>query len=375
MRKLVTLTISCLMAVCLFLNCSLVSKNLVAKADVVSGLYPSIYYRLKNVASNLYITMDSYDDLDNVSCSLQPRSAHDARQIFRLIPSGSTNTYFLKPMTSSKPLCMSTLTNGHNPLMLKTYYSIIGYWKIAESSNGHKITSVTSNLYNVVSPFPNSYNADTPIATNTFQGIFSTWGLEPAFSGSAEYYVTTSDILNNPENNACVNEIVGKIENLGYDTSRYEYPNSGALQNRIGQNRFCVVHGHGSPGALALENASGNVSWLYADNISLVMPMCSYCMIISCNSAVDSTHGNLTEKLHQHGVGCVTGFTVSVSKGEYYFKYVLHNQEFFPDNKIIDSLACVDLSFGAAYNLSGTNPANPNHRLTVGSTSVSLGLN
>ena len=72
------------------------------------------YYRLRSADANLYLTMNSTSDADNVGCSLQARSPNNSKQIFMLGMNSSSNTYTLSPMSSSSRKVLSLANNSNS---------------------------------------------------------------------------------------------------------------------------------------------------------------------------------------------------------------------------------------------------------------------
>ena len=103
------------------------------------------YYRLRSADANLYLTMNSTSDADNVGCSLQARSPNNSKQIFMLGMNSSSNTYTLSPMSSSSRKVLSLANNSNSngvAIVLKsnTGASTQG-WNIALTTQGYFIKS------------------------------------------------------------------------------------------------------------------------------------------------------------------------------------------------------------------------------------------
>ena len=103
------------------------------------------YYRLRSADANLYLTMNSTSDADNVGCSLQARSPNNSKQIFMLGMNSSSNTYTLSPISSSSRKVLSLANNSNSngvAIVLKsnTGASTQG-WNIDLTTQGYFIKS------------------------------------------------------------------------------------------------------------------------------------------------------------------------------------------------------------------------------------------
>ena len=171
-----------LMMIILFCLLSLYSSSVVTNAfNYTHGIMFNQYYRIKNVSSGLYLTMNSSSDAENVGCSLQERSMYDSKQMFYLTIDYNLNTYYFSPRssTSGRVLSLSTPANIiYNSVVLKTNTSSNQMkWTITKTEHGYRIAPYSCSY--VMAPLFLSNNVGTDIATWSFQYYYTEWLLEP----------------------------------------------------------------------------------------------------------------------------------------------------------------------------------------------------
>lgn len=342
--------------------------------DIAPGIMFNQYFRLRHAGTGYYLTMNSSSDSVSVICSLQARSEGNSRQIFYLSIDYNANTYYFSPNTSSTGKVLSLQNNSditNNTIILNTNVSYDRQkWKISRTAYGYKITSNLGTK--VLAPKSLGTTVGTTIATATYSSsAMCNWILEPAYSGTATYCVTTNDLTST--NSSYVDTIVTRLGAMGYNSYRTNLPSYGEVRERFASSRFNVLHGHGGPGYIFLKQADGSSICMCSENAGasdIVLDVgayrSSYVMVISCYSATDSSlRQSLVDKIYSSGAMCVTGFKNSVTDGEKYLYYMSYNLKF--GGTINEAFEYAD-SFFVDIKDNADCPANPDNRVTLGFT-------
>lgn len=371
--KTFTFCIATIFSLIAIISCIHIDAN---AFNYTQGIMFKEYYRLRNVKANLYLTMNTATDADNVGCSLKPRYSNNSTQIFYLDMDYNSNSYYFIPQSSSSARVLTTSSN--NSLTLKTNTSSSSQkWIISRTVNGYGIRNADTSKYII----PSGSSTNSSVITGAFSTNTSEWILEPAYSGSASYFVTTNDLSN--DNNSIVNRIVSKINNIGYGCERVDLPVTGRLMVRIPVNRLTVFHGHGSAGLIRLDQTDGSSCYLYSENstsgnveFDYFTQRNSYIMIISCNSAAStSSRCSLVQAAYNQGACCVTGFKNNVAGGEAYLEKVMYYVQKFPGMPIRDAMLNADEEYTAAQRQEDNCPANTDNRMPIGLSDMSINMN
>ncbi len=387
MRRMKSLTAWCIIFMLCYVlmgSCFINGQNVQAY-DVPNGTMFRQYYRLKNVASNLYLTVNSSVDSENTGCSLRPRYAGNDTQIFYLEIDMSTDSYYLIPKSSSSnrvlSLYSSTTGNG-NPIVIKTNTSsTTQQWKLYTSTSGCYLRS--NHDGRTLTPSSLGVSSGTAISTWTYVSGYSDWIFEPAYSGTASYFVTTSDVQNSTDNNATVNRIVNRLGTMGYTSSRVELPPSGRLRVTLPLNRLTVIHGHGSAGRISLEQTNGSILHVYSENPPSGKEYFEYgttrnslVVFITCQGgASTSARCSMAQAAYNKGAGCVIAFNNNVRGGEDYMEIVLDYMKTYPSMPVKDAIANANLHYTAEDRADVSSPAHPGNAVIVGNGNISLNMN
>lgn len=362
-----------------FSNC----KNIyVSAAPYTEGIMFGQYYRLRSADANLYLTMNSTSDVDNVGCSLQARSSNNSKQIFMLGMNSSSNTYTLSPMSSSSRKVLSLANNSNSngvAIVLKsnTGASIQG-WNIDLTTQGYFIKSYFNGK--TISTKSHGTTRGSTISSYDYSTFCSDWQFEPAYEGRSLYFVTTTL---STKNNDTVNRIKGKISSSGYSGERIDLPVTGNILVAVPESRMTVFHGHGSEGRLELNQSNGEKKYLYSQkptngdmSFSFSTRRSSYIMFISCKSASkSSTRESMVTAASNQGARCVTGYVNNVAGGEDYLEKMMIYIQKFPDMTLYYAMKNADAEYTADQRKQENCPANVNNRYTVGNPNFSINMN
>lgn len=321
------------------------------------------YYRIRNGKTGSYLTMNSLSDTSGVGCSQSVRSNYNKGQIFYLGIDNKTNTYYLSPMSSpsKKVLTLTGAGSSTNlPLSLEKNLSVnTQKWTLSRTTPGYRIVSYAN-------------------ITNAFSNI--DWRFEPAYSGSASYFMTVSDLSSS--NSVIVNDAVSKIKALGYDCERVDLPVTGHIRFATPGNRLTVFHGHGSPGHMKLDQKDGTFVRMYSENapsgnltLNFSTTKNSLVVFIVCKSATASSDRmSLQDAAWYKGANTVMAFQNNVTGGEEYLKIVLDNMRKNPSATVYDSMKSAMDYYTEKQLQDKTCPANLNNVLLVGPP-VSINMN
>lgn len=160
--------VSCILSITIcFVTILSYSNYHLSAAPSTPGIMFGQYYRLRHADSNLYLTMNSTSDIDNMGCSLQARSSSNAAQIFYLDLYNSSNAYSLSPLSSSsrKVLSLSSSATSNNiPIVLKSNTSAnTQKWNISQTTRGYAIKSFFNSK--AISPRSFATAVGTPIVS------------------------------------------------------------------------------------------------------------------------------------------------------------------------------------------------------------------
>ncbi len=339
------------------------------------GIMFGQYYRLRHVDSNLYLTMNSTSDADNVGCSLQLRSPNNNAQIFYLGISNSTNTYTLSPLSSAskRVLSLSNSSSSNNiPIVLKSSSSNdTQLWSISQTTFGHSIKSYCNNKYMATRSLNTA--AGTAITTYSYSAASTDWRFEPAYEGTSAYFVTTTL---STKNSNTVNRIINNISSSGYDCERINLPVSSHIRVATPSNRLTVLHGHGGAGYIVLDQSNGTKDYMYSDDFKFLTYRNSYMMFISCNSAAStSSRDSLIDIAYNQGACCVTGYNNSVAGGENYLEVMMNYMQKFPTMTLYEAMLNADKTYTAEQRKQEACPANTTNRCTYGNSNFSIYMN
>ena len=341
----------------------------------VQGFMFNQYYRIKNVESGLYLTMNSQYDYENTGCSLQTRSDNNNSQIFYIKLCYSDDAYALIPKSSTNNRVLTG--DSTNSVKLKTdVSSSYQKWIINLTVNGYSIKNLESFSFLV----PINATSNSEVCTGSFSLEYSEWILEPAYEGKCSYFVATNDL--NSSNSPIVDQIVDLFDDYGYDEERVDLPVSGRLMVRTPVNRVTVFHGHGFASALKFSQSNGNDYWLYSENppSGSIAYTCgsyrnSFIAFLSCESAAQSdTRCSLVDAAYNMGAGCVMGFVYSVAGAESYLNTVLFYESVFHSTSLSDCMILADMDYCATQRAEETCPANTNNRYISGNSNLSIFL-
>lgn len=308
------------------------------------------YYRIRNGKTGSYLTMNSLSDTSGVGCSQSVRSNYNKGQIFYLGIDNKTNTYYLSPMSSpsKKVLTLTGAGSSTNlPLSLEKNLSVnTQKWTLSRTTPGYRIVSYAN-------------------ITNAFSNI--DWRFEPAYSGSASYFMTASDLSSS--NSVIVNDAVSKIEALGYDCERVDLPVTGHIRFATPGNRLTVFHGHGSPGHMKLDQKDGTFVRMYSENapsgnltLNFSTTKNSLVVFIVCKSATASSNRmSLQDAAWCKGANTVMAFKNNVAGGEEYLKYVINYMNLHPDYTVNQAATAAKVYYSAEQIDSENCPANPSN--------------
>lgn len=308
------------------------------------------YYRIRNGKTGCYLTMNSLSDTSGVGCSQSVRSSYNKGQIFYLGINNNTNTYYLSPMSSPSGKVLTLTGAGSStslPLSLEKNLSVnTQKWTLSRTTPGYRIVSYAN-------------------ITNAFSNI--DWRFEPAYSGSASYFMTASDLSSS--NSVIVNDAVSKIEALGYDCERVDLPVTGHIRLATPGNRLTVFHGHGSPGHMKLDQKDGTFVRMYSENapsgdltLNFSTTKNSLVVFIVCKSATASSDRmSLQDAAWYKGANTVMAFKNNVAGGEEYLKYVINYMNLHPDYTVNQAATAAKVYYSAGQINSENCPANPSN--------------
>ena len=380
-RNMVKKAVAFLLAICVlfisFVNCK---NNYVSAVPSTDGIMFGQCYRLRNAKANLYLTMNSTSDADNVGCSLQARNANNSAQIFRLGIYNSTNTYNLSPLSSSnRVLSLENTSNANNvSIVLKSNSASSSQaWYINMTTQGYMIKSYLNGK--TITPKSLGSARGTAIGSYSYSTSYSDWQLEPAYEGMASYFVTTTL---SQKNSDTVNRIKGKISSSGYDCNKVDLPVPGNIMMAIPESRMTVLHGHGRPGCMQLDQTNGKIMYLYSEkptNNSIAFSFStrrnSYIMLITCQGATaSSTRESLVDAAYSKGARCVTGYKNNVAGGEDYFEKMMNYIQKFPDMTLYYAMKNADGEYTADQRKVESCPANSSNRYTLGNPNFAINL-
>lgn len=339
------------------------------------------YYRIRHSRSSFYLTMDSTANSDGIGCSLNARNDYNQGQIFYLGINNDTNTYYLSPRSApSKVLTLvSSGYPGDIPIVLKNFSSLSTQkWNISRTTPGFYIKSYANGR--AIAPKGLSNSKGTEIVGSTYSIGSTDWRFEPAYSGSASYFMTVSDLSSS--NNVIVNDAVSKIKALGYDCERVDLPVTGHIRFATPGNRLTVFHGHGSPGHMKLDQKDGTFVRMYSENapsgnltLNFSTTKNSLIAFIVCKSATASSDRmSLQDAAWCKGANTVMAFQNNVAGGEEYLKIVLDNMGKNPSATVYDSMKSAMDYYTEKQLQDKTCPANLNNVLLVGPP-VSINMN
>lgn len=151
----------------------------------------------------------------------------------------------------------------------------------------------------------------------------------------------------------------------------------------IPSSRMSILHGHGAPGYMQLEQSNGSSSYLYSENASsgsvaldFNMSRNSYIMFITCKGAAASdSRKSLIDAAFSQGARCVTGYSNNVAGGEDYFEIMMNYIQKYPSMTLREAMLNADNSYTAEQRQSSSCPANPGNRCTYGNPNFSINMN
>ncbi len=355
--------------------------------DYTQGIMFGQYYRIRNAKTNLYLTMNTTKDEENLGCSLQPYASYPPAQIFYLDKDINTSTYYLIPVSSSSQRVLSLTSSSdinNNMIVLKTKTSVdTQKWRIGRSMYGYCLQPYSGNK--AMAPASLGTTTGTRIATWTYSSNICDWILEPAYTGSSVYHVLTtfSNDENGQSSTTSVNNIVNSISAMDYDAYRTDLPSVAEMRVRTSSSRFTIYHGHGNVGFMRADQKNGSFVDVFSQKLNSSQEEFdfwtqrnSYVMFITCYSAAsDSSRCSLVQAAYNQGACCVTGFRNSVAGGEFYFETVVDLMENNPTMTLETAMNCADEIYPAVAQIGEDNPANTNNRMTIGLSNITLNMN
>ena len=339
------------------------------------------YYRIRHSRSSFYLTMDSTANSDGIGCSLNARNDYNQGQIFYLGINNDTNTYYLSPRSApSKALTLvSSGYPGDIPIVLKNLSSLSTQnWNISRTTPGFYIKSYANGR--AIAPKGLSNSKGTEIVGSTYSIGSTDWRFEPAYSGSASYFMTASDLSSS--NSVIVNDAVSKIKALGYDCERADLPVTGHIRFATPGNRLTVFHGHGSPGHMKLDQKEGDPVRMYSENapsgnltLNFSTTKNSLVVFIVCKSATASSNRmSLQDAAWCKGANTVMAFKNSVTGGERFLKYVINYMSLYPHYTVNQAASLAQSHYSADDLKESTCPANTEN-LDICGLPISVNMN
>lgn len=355
------------------LICCAVSSNIRIYAEAIqpysmpetNGIIFGQYYRIRLQHTDYYLTLDSNEDKDGITCSLHTRTEGDAGQIFYIGGNNSTGTYYFKPLSSPSGRVLSLASSGTGEnvkIVLRSQASSnLQRWNISTTTPGYQIRSYSNGK--VMGAMSNNINAGTAITSRTYQTGKTDWRFEPAYSGSASYFVAANDLSSSGSKS--VNNIVSDLSNCDYTTTRVDLPVTGHVRMATPGNRLTVIHGHGSAGMICLEQQDNTDKWLFSENpssgniaLNFTMNRNSLVIFISCNSATASNNRkSMTVAAREQGAACAIGFNNSVAGGEKYVEKLIYQMNLYPSATLNDLILAVNTTYSTAEKSKASCPA------------------